>query len=70
MTFFVVSPAYGRDYKTAKEVKASWEAGKDFLHESALHTGGGTYINNADVGPGHSVQIYFKDKTKSTVVKT
>jgi len=24
-------PAYGRDYKTAKTVKADWEAGKDFV---------------------------------------
>jgi len=24
-------PAYGRDYKSKKEVVASWEAGQDFL---------------------------------------
>ncbi len=25
------TPAYGRDYKTAKAAKADWKAGKDFI---------------------------------------
>lgn len=29
-TYITVTPAYGRDYKTQKEAKAAWEAGKDF----------------------------------------
>lgn len=27
----LVVPAYGRDYKSAKEAKADWKAGKDFI---------------------------------------
>lgn len=30
MNHFTVMPAYGRDYKNQKEVKADWDAGKDF----------------------------------------
>jgi hypothetical protein len=26
-----VTPAYGRDYKTAKAAKADWKAGKDWI---------------------------------------
>lgn len=26
-----VTPAYGRDYKSAKAAKADWKAGKDFI---------------------------------------
>lgn len=29
--FITLIPAYGRDYKSSKEVKADWEAGKDFV---------------------------------------
>ncbi len=32
MTKYVeVTPAYGRDYKSAKAAKADWQAGKDFI---------------------------------------
>lgn len=28
---FHLAPAYGRDYKNAKEVHSDWNAGKDFI---------------------------------------
>lgn len=31
MRYLTVIPAYGRDYTSAKSVKADWEANKDFL---------------------------------------
>ncbi len=31
MKYLTLTPAYGRDYKTAKDVKADFEAGKDFI---------------------------------------
>lgn len=68
MTYYVVSPAYGRDYKNQAEVKADWNSGKDFVHESAMHTGGGTYINNQQVKPGDSVQVYYDKKRKHMVI--
>lgn len=27
----IVTPAYGRDYKSAKSAKADWKEGKDFI---------------------------------------
>ena len=38
-----VVPAYGRDYKSQKEVKADWEANMDFHIVSAFAYG--RYIN-------------------------
>ena len=31
MTYYSLTPAYGRDYKTAKEAKEAFNAGKDFI---------------------------------------
>ena len=41
-----VVPAYGRDYKSQKEVKADWEANMDFQIVSAFAYG--RYINKQD----------------------
>ena len=42
-----VLPAYGRDYKSAKAVKADWAAGKDFVI-TGMHADSGRYINLQD----------------------
>jgi len=34
-----VSPAYGRDYKSAKAAKADWDDGKDFIVCSPFPSG-------------------------------
>ena len=68
MSYIVVSPAYGRDYKSAKEAKAAWLEGKDFVHESAMFTGGGTYVSVRDV-PNTTVEIRYKRMTQVCVVK-
>jgi len=47
-----VSGAYGRDYKSAKEIKADWSSGKDFVIRSLEGSG---YVNNADVEPSMEV---------------
>ena len=46
--FVTVVPAYGRDYKSKKEVLADWEANKDFKIECMAHPNNGCYINLAD----------------------
>lgn len=43
MAWIEVSPAYGRDYTTAKAVKADWKAGKDFQDLAS-----GSYVNKED----------------------
>jgi hypothetical protein len=45
-------PAYGRDYKSAKDVKADWEANKDFEIADITHRNCGAYINKQDAPPG------------------
>ena len=42
-----VLPAYGRDYKSAKAVKADWAAGKDFVI-AGMGPDSGRYINIQD----------------------
>lgn len=44
-------PAYGRDYETAEQVKADWEASKDFRVQDLLAHG---YVNKDDK-PGNVV---------------
>lgn len=43
-TWLTVTPAYGRDYKSAKAAKEDWQAGKDFI-ESVT----GRYISRAEL---------------------
>lgn len=45
-TYVDVAPAYGRDYKSQKAVRADWEADKDFQVVGLNR--GGRYINKAD----------------------
>ena len=68
MDSITVSPAYGRDYKSAKDAKADWEAGKDFEMQSMFASG---YINKADALKNgiKSVTIRYKRMAFATVVK-
>ena len=43
MPYVVATPAYGRDYKSQKEVKAAWDAGLDFQCQPY-----GQYVNKED----------------------
>lgn len=48
-----VYPAYGRTYKTAKQLKADWEAGKDFKTDQG-------YISKSE--------IHYVDERGYTVI--
>ncbi len=62
----VLQGAYGRQYKTAKAVKADWADGKDF---SIATVGQRGYINKQDAdGAGMTVQIRFAMDRKFTVI--
>jgi hypothetical protein len=54
-----VVPAYGRDYKSQKEVKADWNADKDFQIVSVQEYG--RYINkqDADRTPDQSIIVRY-----------
>ena len=55
--YYELSPAYGRDYKTAKEVKAAFEAGKDFVGD---YNHAWRYVNKANFRPGDTVNLRYK----------
>lgn len=67
MKFLTVSPAYGRDYKSARAAKEAWDAGKDFRIES-LGRDMGRYVNKDDAPRGARVTIRYNRMTRLTVI--
>ncbi len=63
-------PAYGRDYKTKKEVLADWEAGKDFIIANAFHPYDGKPMNKEDAEPGFTYNIRHSGQRKICQIKT
>lgn len=66
----IVVPAYGRDYKSRKEVKEAWESGKDFLIQDISSPDDGRYVNIEDVPDGTSLQIRYKKLTQVLILKS
>lgn len=72
MSMITVSPAYGRDYSTAKSAKSDWLANKDFFIQDFFSPWDGKPINREDCSrayPGASVQIRFCNMRKQTVFR-
>lgn len=63
----VVSPAYDRDYKSAKDAKADFLAGKGFKFESMSQMG--QYCSMRDFKPGVVVEVRYAKLTKATMVE-
>ncbi len=64
-------PAYGRDYKTIKAVKADWLAGKDFIIADMSDPYDGKYINKEDaINAGiKRVGIRYSRLMKQTLIE-
>lgn len=62
-----LTPAYGRDYKSAKEVKADWEANKDFTIADVFGGQAGRMINKQDAPTG-TYNIRYKKQTQVCVI--
>lgn len=62
-----LTPAYGRDYKTAKAAKADFNDNKDFV-VADLFSGGGRYANKQDLPKGTRVTLRFDGMRKVAVV--
>ena len=58
-----LTPAYGRDYATEKEVRTDWEAEKDFLTVS------GRLINRQQFEKGSSVPVRYRRLHKVVIVQ-
>ena len=59
-------PAYGRDYKTKKEVLKAWNEGQDFLILDMFLSG---YVNKDDKPKDLVLNIRYKNRTQVCVVK-
>ena len=57
MSYFELSPAYGRDYKTAREVKEAWATGQDFAGDYNL---GFKPVNINDIPKPCTVLLRYK----------
>lgn len=62
-----LTPAYGRDYKSAREVREAWNAGKDFLVADFGHPYEGKPINKAQAR--ETVNIRFSRLRKVVVIQ-
>ena len=59
--YYELAPAYGRDYKSAAEVKAAWAAGKDFMGDYQL---GFKPVNINDIPKPATVLLRYARLTK------
>jgi BMFP domain-containing protein YqiC len=55
-------PAYGRDYKSRKEVETAFEAGKDFQLASLFHGS----VSRSDFEAGDKVTLRYKSLREVT----
>ncbi len=63
-----IVPAYGRDYKTAEEAEAAWEAGVDFKTQS-VDIGFDRYINLTDAKNHGLARVVIRyNKLQNTVI--
>lgn len=69
MQYVTLVPAYGRDYKSAKEVKAAWAEGKDFQINDMSHPNDGSYVNINDDTTGLTFNVRYKRLTGVAVIK-
>lgn len=64
-----VTPAYGRDYKTAAAAKAAWKSGKDFLLRDITSRYDGKPCSCRDFAAGARVAIRFDNMRKMVVAR-
>lgn len=68
MPYHVLIPAYGRDYRSTKEVRDSLLRGQDFI---LTRMGSETYANleSFEKEPGSTLQVRYSKRTKVTTFK-
>jgi hypothetical protein len=49
MNMLTVAPAYGRDYRTQKQVLEAYRANRDFQIQDIRHPNYGGYVNRDDL---------------------
>ena len=66
MTYFELTPAYGRDYPTKQAVLTAWNEGKNFEGDYSL---GFKPVNVNDIPKPCTVNLRYSRQTKVAVVK-
>lgn len=71
MPYLTVVPAYGRDYKSKKEVQAALDAETDFLiQDVSAGRDDGRYVNKQQlVGKGYTLNVRYKKLAQVAVIK-
>lgn len=64
MASYELSPAYGRDYKTATAAKVGFATGKDWKGDYQL---GFQYVNEEQLKTGDTVRLRYSSNRKVTV---
>lgn len=65
-----LTPAYGRDYRSAADAKADFDAQKDFVVADMLSPWCGRYATKAELSKDYvEVRIRYAKLTKVTIVK-
>jgi len=63
-----VVPAYGRDYKSKKEVQEAFDANKDFTINDLFGGNDGRAVNKQDLQPGDVLNVRYKKLTQVAVI--
>lgn len=71
MAWLTIIPAYGRDYKSIKAVKADWEANKDFQIADMSSPDDGRYVSKIDLSGSNidTVKVRYGKLAKVTTIK-
>jgi hypothetical protein len=67
MKYITLEPAYGRDYKTQKEVKAALDAGKDFQVNAFLSPDDGRMVNKQDLEAMAPIEAHIRFKRQMNI---
>ena len=68
MNYLTLTPAYGRDYKSAAAARKDYFDNKDFVINQIMHPYDGKYVNKEQL-PDTTVNIRYKKLANITVVK-
>lgn len=64
MKSIILTPAYGRDYRSAKEVMLDFDKGKDFFLTDRTSPWNGKPINKPQIEKGTEIKFRFHRQTK------
>jgi hypothetical protein len=66
-----VVPAYGKDYKSKKEIEEALKAGKDFQIADYFHPEDGRYVNREDLlkSKVKTINVRYARLTKIAVIQ-